>query len=167
SKSSTTCIGEYQRRLGHQAYEIRLQLLNCQARAGILKGSTAMIDIQSLDKEQLEDLRDAVNRRLLQMRRTEGLRLPELLQLFEEVKLALQDQGKEWHSLERWQWMEGGIKFWLNPNEQDLYHSGWFSIDDLIAWSHDIGPVMIEELDDQEDARQPDQAGGVAITWLP
>jgi hypothetical protein len=27
---------------------------------------------------------------------------------------------------------------------------------------------MIEELDDdQEDFRQPDQAGGVAITWLP
>ena len=126
-----------------------------------------MFDIQSLDVSELERLRDAVNRRLLQMRRTEGLRLPELLQLFEEVKLALQDQGKEWHSLERWQWMEGGIKFWLNPNEQDLYNSGWFSIDDLIAWSHDIGPVMIEELDEQEDARQLDQAGGVAITWLP
>ena len=119
-----------------------------------------MFDIQSLDVSELERLRDAVNRRLLQMRRTEGLRLPELLQLFEEVKLALQDQGKEWHSLERWQWMEGGIKFWLNPNEHDLYNSGWFSIDELIAWSHDIGPVMIEELDDQEDTRQPDQAGG-------
>ena len=58
-----------------------------------------MIDIQSLDKEQLEHLRDAVNRRLLQMRRTEGLRLPELLQLFEEVKVTLQDQGKEWQRI--------------------------------------------------------------------
>jgi hypothetical protein len=128
-----------------------------------------MIDIQSLDVSELERLRDAVNRRLLQMRQTEGLRLPELLQLFEEVKLALQDQGKEWHSLERWQWIEGGIKFWLNPNEHDLYNSGWFSIDELIAWSHDLGPVMIEELDEDEleDAPQNDQAGGVAITWLP
>ncbi|MEO7908817.1 MAG: hypothetical protein ABIV47_04120 [Roseiflexaceae bacterium] len=126
-----------------------------------------MIDIQSLDVSELERLRDAVNRRLLQMRRTEGLRLPELLQLFEEVKVALQDQGKEWHSLERWQWMEGGIRFWLNPNEQDLYNSGWFSIDELIAWSHDTGPVMVEELDDEEDIQQRDQAGGVAITWLP
>ena len=125
-----------------------------------------MFDIQSLDVSELERLRDAVNRRLLQMRRTEGLRLPELLQLFEEVKLALQDQGKEWHSLERWQWMEGGIKFWLNPNEQDLYNSGWFSIDDLIAWSHDTGPVMIEELE-EEDQLPLDQTGGVAITWLP
>ena len=125
-----------------------------------------MFDILSLDVSELERLRDEVNRRLLQMRRTEGLRLPELLQLFEEVKLALQDQGKEWHSLERWQWMEGGIKFWLNPNEQDLYNSGWFSIDDLIAWSHDTGPVMIEELE-EEDRLPLDQTGGVAITWLP
>ena len=127
-----------------------------------------MIDIQSLDVSELERLRDAVNRRLLQMRRTEGLRLPELLQLFEEVKLALEAQGKEWHSLERWQWMEGGIKFWLNPNEQDLYNSGWFTSDDLIAWSHDTGPVMIEEPEDEEDDPFPlDQAGGVPITWLP
>ena len=126
-----------------------------------------MFDIQSLDIPELERLRDAINRRLLQMRRTEGLRLPELLQLFEEVKLALQDQGKEWHSLERWQWMDGGIRFWLNPNEQDLYNSGWFSIDDLIAWIHDTGPVMIEEPDDQDEASSLDQAGGVSITWLP
>jgi len=129
-----------------------------------------MIDLQELDIYELEQLRNAVNRRLLQMRRTEGLRLPELLQLFEEVKVTLQDQGKEWHSLERWQWMEGGIKFWLNPNEQDLYRSGWFSIDDLIAWTLDTGPVMIEELvdEDEEAEAEPWQpSGGVAITWLP
>jgi hypothetical protein len=102
------------------------------------------------------------------MRRTEGLRLPELLRLFEEVKVTLQDQGKEWHSLERWQWMEGGIKFWLNPNDQDMYHSGWFSIDELIAWTYDTGPVMIEELVDEEQGEGPwEQAGGVPITWLP
>ena len=124
-----------------------------------------MIDIQSLDIYELERLRDAVNRRLLQMRRTEGLRLPELLQLFEEVKSALQDQGKEWHSLERWQWMDGEIRFWLNPVDQDLYNSGWFSIDELIAWTHDLGAVMIEELEPEEGPW--DQAGGVPITWLP
>jgi hypothetical protein len=126
-----------------------------------------MIDIQALDQYELEQLRDAVNRRLLQMRRTEGLPLPELLRLFEEVKITLQGQGKQWHSLERWQWMEGGIKFWLNPTEQDIYHAGWFSIDELVAWAHDIGPVMIEE-EDEDDAMGPySQAGGVPITWLP
>jgi hypothetical protein len=128
-----------------------------------------MIDIQTLDVSQLEQLRDAINRRLLQMRRTEGLRLPELLQLFEEVKTTLQDQGKEWYSLERWQWMDGEIKFWLNPNDQDLYHTGWFSIDELIAWTHDTGPIMIEELTDEDLDEYPSssQAGGIRITWLP
>jgi hypothetical protein len=128
-----------------------------------------MIDIQTLDIYELEQLRDAINRRLLQMRRTEGLRLPELLQLFEEVKTTLQDQGKEWYSLERWQWMDGEIKFWLNPNDQDLYHTGWYSIDELIAWTHDIGPIMIEELTDEDTDEYPgpSQAGGVRITWLP
>lgn len=129
-----------------------------------------MIDIQALDIYQLEQLRDAINRRLLQMRRTEGLRLPELLQLFEEVKTTLHDQGKEWYSLERWQWMDGGIKFWLNPNDQDLYHTGWFSIDELIAWTHDSGPVMIEELLDEEefgDYSSTSDHSGVTIRWLP
>jgi hypothetical protein len=127
-----------------------------------------MIDIQSLDIYELEQLRDAVNRRLLQMRRTEGLRLPELLQLFEEVKVALQDQGKEWHSLERWQWIEGGIKIWLNPNEQDLYRTGWFSIDDLISWTYDTGPIVIEEETEEDQGEAPyQQTGGIAITWLP
>jgi hypothetical protein len=128
-----------------------------------------MVDIQSLDIYELEQLRDAVNRRLLQMRRTDGLALPELLRLFEEVKTTLQDQGKQWFSLERWQWMEGGIKFWLNPNDQDIYHSGWFSIDELIAWAHDTGPVMIEEIfeDEAERTGPYQQTGGVSITWLP
>lgn len=124
-----------------------------------------MIDIQSLDIAQLERLRDAINRRILQMRRTEGLTLPELLHLFEEVKMTLQDQGKHWLSLERWQWMDGGIKFWLNPNDQDLYNAGWFTIDELIAWTHDAGPIMIEEDLVEEGPYQ--QAGGVSITWLP
>lgn len=128
-----------------------------------------MIDLHELDIYELEKLRDAINRRLLQMRRTDGLRLPELLQLFEEVKTTLHDQGKDWYSLERWQWMDGGIKFWLNPNDQDLYHTGWFSIDELIAWSHDTGPVMIEELDDEDVNPYPTsaQSDGVTIHWLP
>ena len=122
------------------------------------------IDLGALDITQLEALRDACNRRLLELRHTQGLTLPELLQLLEEVKAALRDQQKDWHSLERWQWMEGEIRFWLNPVEQDIYNAGWFSIDDLIAWTHDHGPVLIEE----EPEEGPwEEAGGVQITWLP
>lgn len=125
-----------------------------------------MFDIQSMDMGELEQLRNAINRRLLQLRRTTGLRLPELLQLLDEIKSALHDQGKEWLSLERWQWMDGGIKFWLNPTDQDLYHSGWFTIDELLAWVYDTGPIMIEELVD-DDQLAPPQSHDVAITWLP
>lgn len=125
-----------------------------------------MFDIQSMDMGELEQLRNAINRRLLQLRRTTGLRLPELLQLLDEIKSALHDQGKEWLSLERWQWMDGGIKFWLNPTDQDLYHSGWFTIDELLAWVYDTGPIMIEELVD-DDQLVPSQSHDVAITWLP
>ena len=57
---------------------------------------------------------------------------------------TLSDQGKEWHSLERWQWMDGEIRFRLNPSDQELYRTGWFSIDDLIAWTGELGPIVIE-----------------------
>lgn len=125
----------------------------------------ADIDIGSLDVPALEALRDVINRRLLELRRTRGLALPDLLRLLDEVKAALRDQDKSWHSLERWQWMEGEIRFWLNPVEQDIYKTGWFSIDDLIAWTYDQGPVLIEEeaLEDEPWL----ESNGVRITWLP
>lgn len=127
-----------------------------------------MFDIESLDVAELEELRDACSRRLLQMRRTHGLSLPELLRLFEEVKVTLSDQGKEWHSLERWQWMDGEIRFWLNPTEQYLYRTGWFSIDDLIAWASEQGPIVIEEeFDDEPGGGYRGKADDVPITWLP
>jgi hypothetical protein len=122
------------------------------------------MDIEHLEVDQLEQLRDAINRRLLQMRRTKGLTLPDLLRLFEEVKQTLADQGKEWRSLERWQWMDGDIRFWLNPNEQDIYNAGWFTIDDLIAWAHNSGPVMIEE-EIEEDEYQ-ERPPNISITRL-
>ena len=122
------------------------------------------VDIESLDIAELEALRDACNRRLLELRHTRGLTLPELLRLLDEVKATLRDQRKDWHSLERWQWMEGEIRFWLNPVDQDLYKTGWFSIDELIAWAHNHGAVMIEE---ELEEGPWDEAGGVPITWLP
>lgn len=109
------------------------------------------IDIHELSIDELEDLRDACNQRILEMRRTRGLALPDLLRLLEEVKTVLRDQGKEWYSLERWQWMDGEIRFWLNPKDQELYHTGWFSVDDLIAWSRERGPVLIEHEDDDDE----------------
>ncbi len=123
-----------------------------------------MKDLAELNIDELEQLRDECNRRILAMRQTKGLALVDLLRLLEEVKAALNDQGKEWFSLERWQWMDGEVRFWLNPKDQDLYRTGWFSIDDLIAWSQDIGAIMIEQDFDDEESAWPQ---GMEVTWHP
>lgn len=114
-----------------------------------------MFNLEQLDYQQLAELRDAASRRMLQLRRTTGLRLPELLDLLEEVKQALRDQGKEWRSLERWQWLDGEIRFWLNPVDQNSYNVGWFSIDELVQWAHDMGPVLAEVEEEGEEAFAP------------
>lgn len=129
-----------------------------------------MIDIEQLTVEELERLRDACNRRLLRMRNTERLNLTELLRLLEEVKLTLRDQGKHWRSLEYWQWKDGQICFWLNPTDQVRYRSGWYTIDELIAWTHDYGPIMADlDSDDVTAFDEDDTAStvdGVTISWL-
>lgn len=125
-----------------------------------------MIDIETLSITELEELRDACSQRLLEMRPTTGLSLPELLRLLEEVKIVLRDQGKEWHSLDSWQWMDGAIHFWLNPKEQENHNSGWFTINDLIAWSRNRGAVMVEQpVEEDEDLWA--ETDGVRIHWLP
>lgn len=122
-----------------------------------------MFELGALDIDELERLRDAVNRRILAMRRTRGLALPELLHLLDEVKATLGDQGKEWHSLERWQYMDGEIRFWLNPKDHDQYNTGWFSIDDLVAWARNSGQVMINADDDDDLVHEQADQG---ITWV-
>jgi len=39
--------------------------------------------------------------------------------------------------------MDGKIRFWLNPMDTTRFTIGWFTIDDLIAWLHDSGPIMV------------------------
>lgn len=125
------------------------------------------IDIDGLSIEELELLRDAVNQRLLQLRYSNRHTLPELLRMLEEVKAVLNDQGKQWRSLERWQWMDGQIRFWLNPTDQVQYQSGWYTIDDLIQWSRNRGPVLVEEEPVEEEDDTWTDVDGVRIRWLP
>ncbi len=125
------------------------------------------IDIDGLSIEELEQLRDAVNQRLLQLRYSARHTLPELLRMLEEVKAVLNDQGKQWRSLERWQWMDGQIRFWLNPTDQVQYQSGWYTIDDLIQWSRNRGPILVEEELEEEEDDTWTNVDGVRIRWLP
>ncbi|MEI8306213.1 MAG: hypothetical protein WCF99_04010 [Chloroflexales bacterium] len=124
------------------------------------------IDIEGMSVSDLEHLRDAVNQRLLELRYSNRHTLPELLRMLEDLKTALNDQGKEWRSLERWQWMDGQIRFWLNPTDQVRYQSGWYTINELLLWSRDRGPVLVPEDEDVEEELWTD-VGGVRIRWLP
>ncbi|NJM06118.1 hypothetical protein HC891_07820 [Candidatus Gracilibacteria bacterium] len=124
------------------------------------------IDIATLNVEELQRLRDAVNQRLLELRSNESRNLSDLLRMLEDLKVTLQDQGKEWRSLERWQYIDGEIRFWLNPTDQNQYRSGWYTIDELLAWVRNSGPVLVpfEDEDDDDDWTEID---GVRIRWLP
>jgi hypothetical protein len=64
--------------------------------------------------------------------------------------------------------MDGEIKFWLNPVDQESYRAGWYSIDDLIAWVYNQGPIVIhpDEEDDHPDDEW-DARDDVTIHWLP
>lgn len=118
------------------------------------------IDVSHLSYAELIALRDQINQRLLQMRRTHALRLDEILALFEETRTALHDHGYRWHTLERWQWMDGEVRFWLNPVDQQRFAVGWFSLDDLIAWLNDTGPIL------QNTTTPASNAVDTAVRWL-
>jgi hypothetical protein len=125
------------------------------------------IDIEGMSVSDLERLRDAVNQRLLELRYTNRHTLPELLRMLEDLKGTLSDQGKEWRSLERWQWMDGQIRFWLNPTDQVRYQTGWYTIDELMLWSRERGPVLVPEEEEDIEEEPWTDIGGVRIRWLP
>ncbi|MEI6179951.1 MAG: hypothetical protein WCP31_04305 [Chloroflexales bacterium] len=125
------------------------------------------IDIEGLNIGELEHLRDSVNQRLLELRYSNRHTLPELLRMLEELKLVLNDQGKQWRSLERWQWMDGQIRFWLNPTDQVQYQAGWYTVDELLLWSRNRGPVIVHDEDDDAETETWTDVDGVRIRWLP
>lgn len=118
------------------------------------------IDISHLSYAELITLRDDINRRLLVMQHTHTLRLDEILARFDETRTALRDHGYRWHTLERWQWMDGEVRFWLNPVDQQRYAVGWFSLADLIAWLHDTGPVV------RDTTTQASNTPDSAVRWF-
>jgi hypothetical protein len=60
------------------------------------------------------------------------------------LEAALTAKGKRWFALSP-EWAdkdESDIVFWLNPWEQHRYNSGRFTVDELLAWANDTGPVV-------------------------
>lgn len=57
----------------------------------------------------------------------------------------LKKAKKEYYALSpRWEdKSKKSIIFWLNPQEQNVYNFGWFTVDDLKDWAKNKGKVMI------------------------
>lgn len=52
--------------------------------------------------------------------------------------------------------MEGEVRFWVNPIDQNSYVTGWFALDDLIAWLTDDGPIV----------RSRTQGTDIPVQWI-
>ena len=87
--------------------------------------------------------------------------------MLDELEEVLNDQGQRWRSLERWQWLDGQIRFWLNPTDQVQYQSGWYTIDELVQWARNSGPVLVREEDEDPVDESWTEIDGVRIKWLP
>ena len=56
----------------------------------------------------------------------------------------LKEAGKSYYGLAA-DWTNGegsGIKYFLNPKEQDIYQWGWYSLQDLLDWCKDEGKIL-------------------------
>lgn len=63
------------------------------------------------------------------------------------IEKILRDAGKDWFYLGPKRNSEGKMIIWLNPREQDIHDSGYFTVKELKQWAHNTGPVMMSEAD--------------------
>lgn len=61
-----------------------------------------------------------------------------------QIDQILSNAGRKYYALSpRWANEEKKeVKFWLNPQEQDLYNYGWYSVDELKQWANGEGPII-------------------------
>ena len=67
--------------------------------------------------------------------------------LYYEVKAThieeiLKKANKKYYALSPSYDENGNLRFWLNPKEQSIYSMGWYSLEDLMAWANETGPVI-------------------------
>lgn len=60
------------------------------------------------------------------------------------IEKFLKDAGKKWFALSP-SMVNGQLKVWLNPYEQQKYNCGYFTIDELKLWAKDDGPIMMNK----------------------
>lgn len=73
----------------------------------------------------------------------------DLYQSLEDTGLekTLTSRGKRWYALSPSlrNSDESELLVYLNPQEQQKYRSGWFTIPELMAWADNLGPVLLDE----------------------
>lgn len=60
------------------------------------------------------------------------------------IEMQLAAGGRRWHALEP-AWVgedKTEIRCFLNPVDQHLFKSGWFSLDELAQWAEGYGPIV-------------------------
>lgn len=63
--------------------------------------------------------------------------------LLEKVKKFLKKKKKDWFFLgDPKKFDDGTWHFWLNPCEQNIYESGWYTLEELKQWGDEKGPII-------------------------
>lgn len=58
------------------------------------------------------------------------------------IEEKLKAAGKHYFALKPKRKSDGGLEFWLNPENQDRNNSGWYDLCDLEAWIENKGPII-------------------------
>lgn len=75
------------------------------------------------------------------------------------IEQELQAAGKRWYALSpRWSQEEGSeLHFYLSPQDQRRYDSGWYTLAELREWAQEQGPIVQSRaISEQVKAQDPD-----------
>lgn len=60
------------------------------------------------------------------------------------IHAKLKNANKWYYALSPSKNNDGELKFWLNPQEQNKYNYGWFTLEHLNQWAENTGPIVKE-----------------------
>jgi hypothetical protein len=119
---------------------------NDLAFGGALVGKDTVQRVGGLTFVRASKVDPEIQEEVLQQDQKEGRLQAAADEILPNLKADLKAQGKNWFALSP-AWVNKddeseGLKFWLNPYEQQDYHSGWFREEALRAWGRNEGPVL-------------------------
>ena len=102
-------------------------------------GGLVLVDMENLDEESKKDLRK------------KDIKSLDLLKYSDDILKFLQpklDAANKTYSSLSPQWKDHKNKtsydiiYWLNPRNQQEYHYGWFTVEELELWANGEGPIV-------------------------